>query len=130
MNLHEIVPTANTDAVARVAAAMADCHTAQVGAYAMPYRTDGENVARCLRLALICARMSAWWGVLADHVYRDPSPATRLFGQALILAQHAERDRAKFWRESADEWLARAERRPTSDAAGSLSNWDELGVTA
>jgi hypothetical protein len=118
------------DALARVAAAMADCHTAQIAAYAMPYRTDLDNVARCARLALICARMSAWWAVLADQLYRDLCPAHQLFGQAVILAHHAERDRARFWRESASEWLARAERRPTSDAAGALSNWAELGVTA
>jgi hypothetical protein len=122
--------TTTHDRLTQVAAAIAECHTAQAVAYAMPYRTNLDNVARCARLALICARMSAWWGVLARETYRDPDTHSLLFGQAVIIAQHAERDRAKFWRESAADWLARAERRPTSDAAGALSNWAELGVSA
>jgi hypothetical protein len=123
-------PTNAHDRLVRVAAAIAECETAQAAAYAMPHGTDLDNVARCARMALICARMSAWWGVLARETYRSLHTHSRLFGQAVIIAQHTERDRAKFWRESAADWLARAERRPTSDAAGALSNWHELEVTA
>ncbi|WP_297651268.1 hypothetical protein [Pseudonocardia sp.] len=47
-----------------------------------------------------------------------------------MTAQYTEQDRARFWRDSAADWQARAERRPTSDAAGALSNWAELGVSA
>ena len=36
---------------------------------------------------------------------------------------------ARFWRETAQDWQARVDHRPTSDAAGALSNWRELGVT-
>ncbi|MBN9101132.1 MAG: hypothetical protein J0I49_23930 [Pseudonocardia sp.] len=123
-------PTSRGEFLTRVAAAIDACETDQRAAFAMPRRTDTENVARCARLALICARTAAWWRVLARETYRYPSPHSRLFGLAVISAEHTARDRAKFWRESAADWQARAEQRPTSDAAGALSNWAELGVTA
>lgn len=41
--------------------------------------------------------------------------------------EHQGDDRA---RRAAAGWQARAEQRPASDAAGALSNWHELGVTA
>jgi hypothetical protein len=123
--------TATTnDFLARVAAAIDQCHTDQLTAYAMPRRTDWEHVARCSRLALICARTSAWWGVLARETFRYPNTHGRLFGKAVLVAQRTERDRARFWRDAARDWQARAEKRPTSDAAGALSNWAELGVSA
>ena len=122
--------TNNRDVLDRVEAALAACRLDREAAYAMPRCTDWENVARCARLALICARTAAWWRVLARETYRYPSPHSRLFGLAVISAEHTARDRAKFWRESAADWQARAEQRPTSDAAGALSNWAELGGTA
>ncbi len=123
-------PTTHDDFLTRVAAAIDACESEQRAAYAMPHRTDWENVARASRLALICARTAGWWRVLAREIYHFPSPHSRLFGLAVISAEHTERDRARFWRESAADWQARADRRPTSDAAGALSNWAELGVTA
>ncbi len=118
------------DVLPRVTAALAACKGDREAAYAMPHRGDLENVARCARLALISARIAAWWAVLARETYRQGGPHALLFGQAVIVAEHAERDHARFWRDSAADWQARAERRPTSDAAGSLSNWAELGVSA
>ncbi len=123
-------PTTDNDTLARVTAALDVCKLDLRAAYAMPHRGDWENVARCARLALICARIAAWWGVLARETFRQNGPHALLFGQAVIVAEHAERGHARFWRDSAADWLARAERRPTSDAAGALSNWAELGVSA
>ena len=40
------------------------------------------------------------------------------------------RDDARFWREAAQDWQARADRRPTSDAAGALSNHHELEIAS
>ena len=45
-------------------------------------------------------------------------------------AAHPARDDARFWREAAQDWQARADRRPTSDAAGALSNCYELEITS
>ncbi|MCW2718937.1 hypothetical protein [Pseudonocardia sp.] len=52
--------TAN-EFVARLAAALDACGADQRAALDMPHRDDWENVARCARLALVCARTSAWW---------------------------------------------------------------------
>jgi len=123
-------PTIRNEFLTRVAAAIDACDAEQRAALDMPRHTDWENVARASRLALICARTAGWWRVLARETYRYPHPHSRLFGQAVISAEHTERDRARFWRESAQDWQARAECRPTSDAAGALSNWAELGVSA
>lgn len=122
--------TENHDALTRVTEALAACQVEQRAAYAMPHRGDWENVARSARLALICARIAGWWGVLARETYRQNGPHALVFGHAAVVAEHAERDHARFWRDSAADWRARAERRPTSDAAGALSNWAELGVSA
>jgi hypothetical protein len=48
----------------------------------------------------------------------------------VIIARLALRDDARFWTETAADWRARAEHRPTSDAAGALSNHADLGVVA
>ncbi|MBN9100927.1 MAG: hypothetical protein J0I49_22865 [Pseudonocardia sp.] len=122
--------TNNRDVLDRVEAALAACRLDREAAYAMPRCTDWENVARCARLALICARIAAWWGVLARETYRLDDPHAFMFGRAVIVAEQSERDHARFWRDSAADWQARAEKRPTSDAAGALSNWHELGVSA
>lgn len=95
----------------------------------MPRRTDAEQATRAARLALICARTAAWWGVLAGYLSRDPQ-APRVHVRAAVIAEAEEKSYARFWRETAADWQARAEHRPTSDAAGALSNWTELGVTA
>jgi hypothetical protein len=125
---HDTKPT-RTDYVRRVVEALAELDRQHSEAAAMPHRSDAEHAARAARLALICARTAAWWGVLARETYRDPT-AHDLHGRAAVIAKHTEKDRARFWRDVAADWQARAEHRPTSDAAGALSNWHELGVTA
>jgi hypothetical protein len=125
---HDTKPT-RTDYVRRVAEAIEELDRQREAATAMPHRTDAEHAARAAHLALICARRAAWWGLLARDAYRDLHLHS-LYGRAAVVAQHTEKDNARFWRDAAADWQARAERRPTSDAAGALSNWHELGVTA
>jgi hypothetical protein len=91
--------------------------------------TDSEWAQRCSAVARICAQAAGWWGLLVAHECRhlDLHPA---FFRAAVIARIQERADARFWRDTARDYRARAEQRPTSDAAGALSNWDELGVTA
>lgn len=91
--------------------------------------TDAGWADRSRALALIDARRAGWWRVLSRAGYRDTG-VHPLFAHAALVAAEDTRDRARFWRDSAAEYRARAEDRPTSDAAGALSNWHELGVTA
>lgn len=128
MNTHEHGSTSAV-AAARVAAALRECSAENVVALRMAQRTDTEQAQRAERLALISARRAGWWRVLARHCYRDRSVDT-VHGLAAVIACETERGRARFWRETARDWRARAEGRPTSDAAGALSNWHELGVSA
>lgn len=125
---HDTKPT-RTDYVRRVAEAIAELDRHREDAMAMPHHTDAEHAARAARLALICARTAAWWGLLARDAYRDLHLHS-LYGRAAVVAKHTEKDRARFWRDAAADWQARAEHRPTSEAAGALSNWHELGVSA
>jgi hypothetical protein len=53
-----------------------------------------------------------------------------VYGHAVIIARLALRDDARFWAETGADWRARAEQRPTSDAAGGLCNHADLGVVA
>jgi hypothetical protein len=76
---------------------------------------------------MICARRAAWWRLLS-RCTSSAGPVELIFGDAAIVACYAERDQARFWRDIAADWRARAEGRPTSDAAGALMNWHELGV--
>jgi len=113
---------------AHIVAALAELDTDYNTAAGMPHGSNVEHAERALCLARVCARRAAWWGVLARWTYR--AGLHPLHGKAVILAAGKERDRARFWRDLAADWRARADHRPTSDAAGALSNWDELGVTA
>ncbi|WP_219420307.1 hypothetical protein [Pseudonocardia nigra] len=125
---HDTTPVRH-EYLRRIAAEIDELDRQNAEARAMPHRTDAEHAARAARLALICARTSAWWGVLARKTYRDHDMHV-LHGRSAVIAEHTEKDRARFWRDAAADWQARTERRPTSDAAGALSNWHELGVTA
>lgn len=86
------------------------------------------HAVRAERLALLHARIAGWYVILLVGT-RDGS-VPWLWRRTVITARQDARDRARFWRDTAADWRARAERRPTSDAAGALSNWSELGVTA
>jgi hypothetical protein len=114
----------------KIAVALAEIDRQHRAAMALPYGTDTENAVRAARLALACARASAWWGLLAREVARDHERMHPLFMRAAVIAAADSKGSARFWRDAAADWRARAERRPTSDAAGALSNWHELGVTA
>lgn len=95
----------------------------------MPHGSDRENAGRAVLIARACARKAAWWRVL-HRITADDHSMHRLYRLAVLAAASEERGNARFWRDIAADWTARAEHRPTSDAAGALSNWDELGVTA
>jgi hypothetical protein len=90
--------------------------------------SDVTWAERSAQLALVFSRRAGWWRVLAKASSRDG--VHRVYLRAVMTAESHDRDRARFWRESAEEWTARAQQRPTSDAAGALSNWHELEVTA
>jgi hypothetical protein len=113
---------------AHIVAALAELDDAYDVAALMPHATNVEHADRALCIARVCARRAAWWRVLAFWTYR--AGFHRLHGKAALTAGTKERDRARFWRDTAAEWRARADRVPTSDAAGALSNWHELGVIA
>ncbi len=91
-------------------------------------RTDTDWATRSRALASVEARRAGWWHVLTRIGARDGSLCF-VYVQAVVVAEFEARAAARSWRESAIEWQARADGRPTSDAAGALSNWHELGVT-
>ncbi|MEQ3550917.1 hypothetical protein WIS52_10570 [Pseudonocardia nematodicida] len=86
------------------------------------------HAARAHRLAELYARRARWWGVLErDTVRRHDTPA--VFIEAVVVARCAAEREVRFWADTAADWTARAEQRPTSDVAGAMSNWHELGLT-
>ncbi|MBW0113915.1 hypothetical protein [Pseudonocardia abyssalis] len=113
---------------AHIVAALGALDDAYNAAAALPHRSNVEHAERALCLARVCARRAAWWRVLARFTYR--AGLHPLHGKAVVISAGTERDRARFWRDSAADWRARADRVLTSDTAGALSNWHELGVTA
>jgi len=90
--------------------------------------SNTAHALRADRLATICARRVAWWNLLLTRRHRDG--LSRLFVRAVIHAAGQEQDRARFWRDAAADWRARAERRPTSDVAGAMSNHHDLGIAS
>lgn len=131
MNAHSNNPTdRDRPAVAdRVSAATDDYYRQFQAVSATRPTTDAGRAERAEQLAMICARTAGWWRVLTTGT-RGDSTVHRVYRHAAIAAECQERDRARFWRDLAADWRARAEQRPTSDAAGALSNWHELGVSA
>ncbi len=113
----------------RVAVGMEEAYRQYAAASAVRPTSDAEHAERAARLALACARTAGWWRVLLVGD-RGTFAVPRVYRDAVIAAAHQERDRARFWRDTASDWRARAEKRPTSDAAGALSNWHELEVSA
>jgi hypothetical protein len=111
----------------RVETALDDLRAQHDEAFALPHDTDAESAGRALRMAAVCARKAAWWRLLA---HRMPYAGNRVYYLAVLAATDEERDNARFWRDLASDWAARAANVPTSDAAGALSNWHELGVSA
>ncbi len=100
-------------------------------AAALPTRTDAQHAVRARKLAVIAGWRARWWNVLARWVPSgDGHPIPLLFAAAATEAARSARDDARFWRDTAADWQARAEHRPTSDAAGALSNHHELELEA
>lgn len=114
---------------ARAARELRALTAARNGVFATRAATDADWAVRCSVLALSHAREAGWWRVLV-RVSAHDFDVPQVYVTAAVIAEGHARDQAKYWRECAGEWRARAERRPTSDAAGALSNWAELGVTA
>ncbi len=97
----------------------------------LPDGTAAENAVRAERLALLCDRRARWWDVLAHWTYhRADWSVSFVYAHAAQHSAGKDRDSARFWRETAADWRARAEGRPTSDAAGALSNHHELGIAS
>ncbi|MFC5949764.1 hypothetical protein ACFQH9_15930 [Pseudonocardia lutea] len=94
-------------------------------AYEIPNGSALDNASRADRLAVLHDRAARWWRVLYRHSANGvPFVYVSAAGRAIQAAQ----EDARFWRETAADWRARADQRPTSDAAGAMSNWAELGV--
>ncbi|MFC4945668.1 hypothetical protein [Pseudonocardia sp. GCM10023141] len=119
----------HTAALARITFAIDACDEYRRAALAMPHTCEIEHAFRAERLALIHARRAGWWIVLARLTRRAGSPY-RIYRTTALMAAVQDRGSARFWRDASADWFARFEDRPTSDAAGALSNWHELGVTA
>ncbi|WP_103382862.1 hypothetical protein [Pseudonocardia dioxanivorans] len=98
-------------------------------AHAYPAYSDAGEAARSARLAMICARRAGWWRVLVRRLRSDRF-APHLFRLAAVEAAQRARTDARFWRDAAADWRARAESRPTSDAAGAMSNHHDLGIAS
>jgi hypothetical protein len=122
-------PAGRPPVTARVSAGLHEVHRLASDVLAWRPVTDADRAARCQVLAVIAARRAGWWSVLHLAALADLS-TPMVYATAALAARNQQRDRARFWRECADDWQARAEHRPTSDAAGALSNWHELGVSA
>lgn len=91
-------------------------------------RDDLGHAARARRLGELHARRARWWAVLERATITDVDiPAVYVTAVAIAFADAEES--ARFWRDTAEDWTARFEQRPTSDVAGAMSNWHELGLT-
>ncbi|TCK20628.1 hypothetical protein [Pseudonocardia endophytica] len=88
---------------------------------------DTDRAARALRLEQLHTRQARWWAVLQRHT--DHRAVAVVYVDAVIRARSKAEDDARFWRDAAADWTARALDLPTSDCAGAMSNWDDLGVT-
>jgi hypothetical protein len=110
----------------RVETALTDLDQAFLALRRSPTGDDNGWAAYSAAMALLCARRAGWWRVLITNHRYSLHP---VYLRAAEIAHHKARDEARFWRETAADWQARAEHRPTSDAAGALSNWAALGVT-
>ncbi len=84
--------------------------------------------ARARRLAELHTRRARWWTVLRRVTIAD-HPVPTVYLSAVITAAVEAEEQARFWSDAADDWQARAERRPTSEVAGAMSNWHDLGLT-
>jgi hypothetical protein len=77
-------------------------------AFNLSHTTADENARRCAQLALIFARQERWWRVLANWTSRAESELPAIAGRAAIYAAAQAGSDARFWREMAQYWHARA----------------------
>ncbi len=120
---------AGTERLAALSALLDGYETTRRAITREPHSTDLDAARRAERLALVSARITGVWRLIGAHVIGDHTIAA-VFLRSAVIAECDARSTARFWRDTAADWRARAEHRPTSDAAGALSNWHELGVTA
>lgn len=121
--------TAAADRLARLSTLMRGYEDTRRALFRLPHNGNVANADRAARLALVSARITGVWRLIVAYGI-DNSTVPAVYRHAAVLAECDARNTARFWRDIAADWQARAEQRPTSDAAGSLSNWHELGVTA
>lgn len=86
------------------------------------------HAARARRLAELHSRRARWWAVLERGIVGDHD-MPMVHAQAAYAAVSVAEREARFWSDTAADWQARAEQRPTSDVAGAMSNWADLGIT-
>jgi hypothetical protein len=115
--------------LARAAALLRGYETARRELLRTPHGTDTDNADRAARLALVSARITGAWRLIVAAAAEDLT-IPDVLRHAVVIAECDARQTARFWRDTAHDWRARVEHLPTSDAAGALSNWHELGVTA
>lgn len=85
------------------------------------------HAARARRLAELHTRRARWWTVLERDTATNGVPI--IYVQAVVTAVLDNERKARYWTDTADDWQALADRRPTSDVAGAMSNWADLGYT-
>ena len=123
MNPHQPGTTTTTPVPARVTAALDDLDEQYRAASALPMSTDTEHATRAAALAVVCARRAGWWRVLERHAYHDPDTPS-VYGHAALLSRTHERDAARFWRQSAADWTARAN--GDRHGSGLWAIWDHI----
>jgi hypothetical protein len=126
-----ITPISDSGAgrLARLTALLRNYETARRELLRTPHGTDADNADRAARVALVSAQITGAWRLITAHTNHDLT-VPDIYRHAVVIAECDARQTARFWRDTAADWRARAEHRPTSDSAGALSNWHELGVTA
>jgi hypothetical protein len=85
------------------------------------------HAVRARRLAELHTRRARWWTVLERDTATNGVPV--IYVQAVVTAILDNERQARYWNDTADDWQALADRRPTSDVAGAMSNWADLGLT-
>lgn len=75
------------------------------------------HAARARRLAELHSRRARWWAVLERSIVGDHDMPI-IHAQAAYAAVTVAEREARFWSDTADDWQARADRRPTSEIAG------------
>ncbi|MBN9791165.1 hypothetical protein DMP17_21525 [Pseudonocardia sp. TMWB2A] len=85
------------------------------------------HAARARRLAELHTRRARWWAILQRDTATNRVPI--VYVRAVVTAVLDNERQARYWNDTADDWQALADRRPTSDVAGAMSNWADLGLT-